>query len=415
MADGIKLTLSPEDLEFYKKYKLPVPTSPTMMSPAEYGRRVEQDERVKKTKKGNVDRRTDAFAAIAQQAYQAQATNVPVRWIMVTLISTGILLDLRRDSQRFAERRTVDGIIKEGYDVHLTPSGKIKVVDAQGAEVRVDPKKYKHLRKVVLGPVAKGKEAEAILDVARNADSSQGANDLVIQALIQEQQDAEQQRNTAQEAIASGKQGEVFKSGASEIVQPTDDVQPEADNKVNKFQRFVKGAIQAPSELVGGVGALASLYKYKVAEMYGLEGSELGQLLYRITMDQGIKFAQAGRKAGAMVARIPEDQADPKNIGDTFVEEVGGVLTLAPLAGLRVLKPAAAAIGGTTDAIIGTAVNDVVYDLSDPKYQSLPDVIKRQPASKTAEAAANVDIAPSPQDVCKHLVSTKMLVLSLGM
>jgi hypothetical protein len=53
----------------------------------------------------------------------------------------------------------------------------------------------------------------------------------------------------------------------------------------------------------------------------------------------------------------------------------------------------------TTDAIIGTAVNDVVYDLSDPKYQSLPDVIKRQPASKTAEAATNVDIAPSPQDM----------------
>jgi hypothetical protein len=36
---------------------------------------------------------------------------------------------------------------------------------------------------------------------------------------------------------------------------------------------------------------------------------------------QGIGLAQAGRKAGAMVARIPEDQADPKNIGDTFVEE----------------------------------------------------------------------------------------------
>jgi exosome complex RNA-binding protein Csl4 len=396
MSDGIKLTLSPEDLEFYKKYKLPVPTSPTMMSPAEYGRRVEQDERVKKTKKGTVDRRTDAFAAIAQQAYQAQATNVPVK------VDNGDI-DLNRNfvgptpgQSRFKERKTIEEVIKEGYDVHLTPSGKVKIVDAQGAEVQVDPEKRKHLRKVVFGPVAKGKEAEAILDVARNADSSQGANALVTQALTQEQQDAEQQRNTAQEAIASGKQDEVFKSSAAEVVQPTDNVQPEANDKVNSFQRFVKGAVQAPSELVGGMTALGGLAQSAAADTLGFENLAL---LYRITMDQGIKFAQAGRKAGAMVARIPEDQADPKNIGDTFVEEVGGVLTLAPLAGLRVLKPAAAAIGGTTDAIIGTAVNDVVYDLSDPKYQSLPDVIKRQPASKTAEAAANVDIAPSPQDV----------------
>jgi exosome complex RNA-binding protein Csl4 len=268
MSDGIKLTLSPEDLEFYKKYKLPVPTSPTMMSPAEYGRRVEQDERVKKTKKGTVDRRTDAFAAIAQQAYQAQATNVPVK------VDNGDI-DLNRNfvgptpgQSRFKERKTIEEVIKEGYDVHLTPSGKVKIVDAQGAEVQVDPEKRKHLRKVVLGPVAKGKEAEAILDVARNADSSQGANALVTQALTQEQQDAEQQRNTAQEAIASGKQDEVFKSSAAEVVQPTDDVQPEADDKVNKFQRFVKGAIQAPSELVGGMTALGVCSVQSLRDVY---------------------------------------------------------------------------------------------------------------------------------------------------
>jgi hypothetical protein len=42
--------------------------------------------------------------------------------------------------------------------------------------------------------------------------------------------------------------------------------------KLTRFRDLSKGQYRAPSELVGGVSALASLYKYKVAEMYGLEG-----------------------------------------------------------------------------------------------------------------------------------------------